>query len=99
MVNYKDIFNSYSYGDYNFLFLNRSVTFPDDRSLDIYARAYIAEDTPWTVLSYKLYGTIDYWWVLAGLNRGNPFHAEQGTQCDYIRKENLQDIFNLIQKG
>lgn len=108
MLKYDDIFSAYNIDGYAFKLLDRSVTFPDNRNLDIYDSVYVAEDTPWTILSYRVYGTIEYWWVLSSLNRGTGrpeeeqsffFHAPAGTQCHFIKKEHLRDLLNIIQQN
>lgn len=108
MLKYNEIFNTYSLDGCAFKLLDRSVTFPDNRNLDIYSSIYVAEDTPWTILSYRVYGTIEYWWVLSSLNRGTGkpgeersfvFHAPAGTQCHFVKKEKLKDLLNIIQQN
>lgn len=47
MNDYKDIFKVYrTTENIPFLMLNRRIVFPDDKTLDIYGRKYIASDTP-----------------------------------------------------
>lgn len=72
----KQIFNIYrTTQGIPFYNLSKSITFPQDQSLQIYKYFYSDEDIPWTILSYKIYGTIDYWWILSALNKDYPFYA------------------------
>lgn len=103
ITNLSDVFNSYQQGDIGFYLLNKAVIFPDDKQLDIYERIFIPEDIAWTVLSYKLYGNIDYWWVLCAINRkgfnegrSNIFCATAGSYCYYIEENTLK---RLLQKN
>lgn len=100
MKNFSDTFNTYSMNGVRFSIMNKDIIYPDDKSLEFYASILIPEDIPWTILSYKLYGTIDYWWLLAGINRhktGNTtssiFYAPSGMTCYYIKKQYLNNFF------
>lgn len=97
MKNYTNIFNVYyTQEDEPFYFLSKSVVFPEDKSLYFYKKYYIQDDIPWTILSYQLYGTIDYWWVLAALNKSMIFYAERGETIWIIHPDNLEDILSNI---
>ena len=74
---------------------NKRIQFPSDRELFIYDTIIIDDNTPWTVLSYKLYNNINYWWVLSSLNNGI-FYAPEGETITYIKQEYLNDILGAI---
>jgi hypothetical protein len=76
--------------------LSKSVTFPDDIELDMYSVAYISEDTPWTILSYNYYGSIEYWWVLSALNKNNIFYAPAGHTIRYIKPSHIKHVISKI---
>lgn len=97
MESYTDIFNLYTTKDNKaFWMTNRRVEFPSDKTLYIYNVLTVTDDTPWTILSYKLYDTIKYWWVLCSLNNSNAFYAPEGQDITYIKKEYLEEILNMI---
>lgn len=97
MKNYTDIFRKYKTKEnIPFLLLNKRIAFPDDRTLFIYDNLLIDTDIPWTVLSYRIYGTIDYWWVLNSLNPTNIFYAKESTYVTYIKPEYLDYILSNI---
>jgi hypothetical protein len=97
MKDYSYIFNGYYTEEgIPFYLLNKRVVFPNDLSLSFYAKYYVADDTPWTVLSYNLYGTIDYWWVLSALNKSMIFYAERGSEILVIHPNNIEYIVNKI---
>lgn len=78
MSNYSSIFNLYKTTEnIDFLMLNRKVEFPNDKSLEIYSTKTITDNIPWTILSYQLYDSIDYWWILTKLNPGSMFFAKE----------------------
>lgn len=100
-LDYTKIFSTYQSdsGD-EFILLNSSVAFPEDKTLNIYDTMYINANIPWTVLSWQLYGTIDHWWILSSLNRDDSyFYAKDGQQITFIKKEHLDDVlFSIKQK-
>lgn len=97
MRDYTNIFNAYQTQEGEpFYFLSKSVVFPQDTSLNFYRTYYIQDDTPWTILSYQLYGKIDYWWVLSSLNKSMPFYAERGNSILIIHPDNLEEILSNI---
>lgn len=80
--------------------MNKDIIYPNDKTLEFYDSLLIPEDIPWTILSYKIYGTISYWWLLAGINRhsfknqsSSVFYAPAGMTCYFIKKTYLRDFF------
>lgn len=79
-----------------FYLLNKRIEFPSDRTLDIYDSILIDSDIPWTILSYKLYGSITYWWILCALNTSSLFYAKENSNVYYIKREYLETILSSI---
>lgn len=97
MKNYTSIFSRYLTNEnIPFYLTNRRIVFPDDMTLEIYGKIYVSADTPWTILSYTLYNTIDYWWIIASLNKSSIFYAEDGKEIYYVKPEYLNLILNSI---
>lgn len=97
MKDYTKIFNVYTTAEgIDFFMTNKRIEFPSDKTLFIYDKMLMMDNTPWTILSYKLYDTIDYWWVLSALNTSQIFYANSGSEITYIKKEYLQDIVGAI---
>ena len=97
MNDYTQIFNQYFTNDNKkFLMLNRKIEFPSDYDLYIYKKITISDDIPWTNLSYKLYGSIAYWWVLCRLNPDYTFYAPADSEILIIKKEYLFEILNTL---
>lgn len=93
----KNIFNQYTSTEgVPFISLSKNITFPSDESLDFYKWKYISEDTPWTVLSYEIYGTIDYWWILSSINEKYIFYVPEGSEIKFIPKSYIKDIIEKI---
>ena len=90
------IFNQYRTSEgIPFYLLSKSVHFPDNND-ELYSYVYIDDNTPWTILSYQLYGTINHWWVLTSLNKNAPFYAKAGTNIKIIKPSLLEDILRYI---
>lgn len=96
-MNYNDIFNKYATIEgIEFELLTRSIIFPEDTDLAFYGKMYVDTDTAWTIMSYKLYGTISYWWLLSALNKKEVFYAPENTEILYIKKDYISLILNSI---
>lgn len=97
MSNYTSIFNQYKTSEnIDFLMLNRKIEFPSDMSLDIYDKKMVTDNIPWTILSYQLYDSISYWWILAKLNPSSIFFAKEGSTIFYLKKKYLKEVLNFI---
>lgn len=91
------IFNTYTTQEgVPFHLLSKSVFFPQDDSLEIYDFAYSDDDIPWTILSYRLYGDISYWWVLSSLNKEMKFYAKRGEVIRFIKPEQLESVLKYV---
>lgn len=96
-MNYNNIFTKYTtIEECPFSLLTRSIIFPSDTDLPWYDKFYVDTDMAWTILSYRLYGSIEHWWVLASLNRSDIFYAKENTEILYIKKDYLNQILNSI---
>lgn len=94
-MNVQTIYNKYYTSEgIPFNLLSKRVNFPQDDKLEIYDYIYVQENIPWTILSYKLYGTINYWWVLSSLNPEMVFYAENGIAIKIIKTSQLDNVLN-----
>ena len=97
MKDYENIFNKYlSKEGIPFYLLNKRIVFPEDKNTEIYDSIYIAADTPWTTLSYQLYDTIDYWWILCSINPASIFYAHEGETIYFVKPEYINFILANI---
>lgn len=96
-MNYTEIFNKYKTKEGKLFYLiNKSIAFPEDKSLAIYDKKIVSDNTPWTVLSYDLYDKIDYWWILCSINKSSIFYAKDGDTVYYIKPEYLSLILTNL---
>lgn len=97
-MDYSEIFNAYTTteGIY-FTLKNRRIHFPADKTLPIYGKLYVGTNTAWTILSYNIYNTIDYWWLLCSLNDNKVFYAPANSEILYIKPAYLEEILDAIE--
>jgi hypothetical protein len=98
---YENIFkvNLLKNKDKNFYFYNtlNKVMFPDNLDGSIYKEVAVQTDTPWTTLSFNLYGTINLWWVVYLINKPKYiFLAKGGTTVKYITTSAITSILNSM---
>jgi hypothetical protein len=97
MADYTSIFTEYKTTEgVPFRIFNRRLVFPSDRTHYIYNQHLVTTDVTWTVLSYKIYGTIEYWWILCSLNEENMYYAREGQTITYIKPEYIPSILNML---
>lgn len=85
--------------DKSFYFYNilNTVIFPDNIDKDIFDIKILNVDTPWTTLSYQIYGSISLWWVIFLLNKPNYiFLAKAGRQYKYIKPEYIEFVLENL---
>lgn len=78
-----------------------TINFPRDIDSNIYTTYYVLADEPWTVISYKHYGRIDLWWLIACINRIDdtfiPLPA--GTKLMIPKPDVVRNIIDEIKTG
>lgn len=90
----KDKDNSYYF--YN---INNKVMIPVNLDDNVYSTIAISRNTAWTTLSYRLYGTIDLWWLIFLINKPKDiFLARSGETYKYIKIDYLDDILSDIEQ-
>jgi hypothetical protein len=90
----KDTDNSYYF--YN---INNKVMIPDDLDDSIFNVITPAVNTAWTTLSFRLYGTIDLWWLIFIINKPKDiFLAESGVSYRCIKPEFINDVLTNIEQ-
>ena len=90
----KDKDNSYYF--YNIL---NKVMIPDSIDKNIYNTLTPAKNTAWTILSYRIYGTMDLWWLIYLINKPkNIFLAQASVAHKYIKPEYVDSILTDIEQ-
>ena len=100
---YENIFNVYSitkkpenvYYYYNLL---NKIILPEQLSTVATTTFTVTTKTPWTLLSYKLYGSQFLWWLVFILNNPkNIFYAEPDVEYRCILPGYVSYVLNNIQ--
>lgn len=94
------IFDVYKQSDGKYFYYNlfNSVRFPDVIDKNLYTVYHTKPNETWTVLSYKHYGRIDLWWLIASMNRIDDTFAplENGTKLMIPTPPAVRQIINSI---
>lgn len=83
---------------YYFYNIINAVKLPTSIDESLIGYKNITTKIAWTSLSYKLYGTINLWWLIILLNRqaANIFYAEAGKTYKYFLPEYIDTILTSI---
>lgn len=99
---YENIFKVFQTGEKNFYYYNilKTIKVPDDINSDIFLTYTYPGGTPFTTLSYQIYGTTYLWWLICIINKiENPFDTSlNGKTLKIIKKEYLKPILDNIKQ-
>lgn len=98
---YENIFNVNikANNDSFFYFYNilNKIHIPENLTSEVYDVTTMTRDMSWTSLSYKLYGTINLWWVIVLVNKPKYiFKAKSGEEYKFIKQEYVSSILSRI---
>lgn len=102
--NYENLFRVYRDSEDNPYYYNilNSIALPDDLDPNIYYEFVVPGPfIPWTVLSYRIYGTIKLWWIICLANKIiNPItFPVNGSKLKIIRPEYVREILSTIKQS
>ena len=71
---YENIFNVYTDVDNNYYYnLLQTIVFPSNLPNSFFVQYVVCNQDAWSLISYKVYNTIDLWWIiLLANNISNP---------------------------
>ena len=98
---YENIFNVYTDGDNRYYYnILQTIVFPDNLLDSFFDYYTIAPQDSWTYISYKNYGTMNLWWLIALSNNiMNPLTPlNSGDILKVPKKEVVQEILTQIIK-
>lgn len=98
---YENIFDVYQTSDgknYYYYNLSRRVNLEigtiDPEFLDYYV---CNGEQPLTTISYRVYGTIDLWWLIVSLNQLNPTqNVPAGTALAFIKPDYIESVLQIV---
>lgn len=99
---YENIFKVFQTGDKNFYYYNilKNIVIPDDINSNIFDTINFTPKTPFSVLSYQIYGTTHLWWLICIVNKiKNPFDTSySGKKIKVIKREYVKPILDSIKQ-
>lgn len=98
-MQYSEIFNKYNINGAYFNNILKKIQLPSDKTSEIYEVYTIPSDIPWCLLSYMLYNSIDYYWLILLANSDtklNPLYGKAAQKIYIIKPEYLNDILDAI---
>lgn len=102
-MQYSDIFSEHMLdGKIPFNNILKKIQLPGDKTSQLYTKFIVPYTMPWVHLSYMLYGSIDYYWLVQLANEEkklNPFYAEIATEIDIIKPEYLGLVISAIKES
>ena len=100
---YENLFNVYqNSADQYYYNILAKVNFPDTMD-ESYFDTYVVpnDNTPYTLISYKLYGTILLWWLVCSVNKiENPvFFPAAGTQLKVLKPVLVSGVIQQLRNA
>jgi hypothetical protein len=95
---YENIFKLYKTGG-NQYFYNILSTVSVSNNLDsnIFYNVVLNEKTPWTVISYGAYGSIDLWWLIAIVNGiKNPLQLPSSGSIKILKPQYVRSVISQL---
>jgi hypothetical protein len=70
-----------------------TISFPDDLDANLFYSLSINEKTPWPIISYSAYGTIELWWLLAIINKvQNPMEIPNNGSIKILKAQYVRPV-------
>jgi hypothetical protein len=95
----ENLFNVYNDGQNYYYNLLGTVNIPQDLDTSTYIPYTVYTDNmPWTLISYKVYNTIDLWWLICSTNNiQNPLQfPKAGTVLKILSPDYVSAIIQQI---
>ena len=94
----ENIFKMYTENDYYFYNILKTLNVPDDLDNSIFFKYEVPNPMSWHVLSHRIYGDTDLWWLLVVINDiKNPVKLPQGGDIlKVIKPDSVNKILELI---
>lgn len=91
---YENIFKLYKTADNQYFYnILSKVSFPENLDKTLFYTITVNEKTPWTLISYSAYGTIELWWLLAIINGiQNPFELPSNNELKILKAQYIRPV-------
>lgn len=99
---YENIFKVYQTGDKDYYFYNilKKIEIPKDINNQVFDVILFPPRTPFTSLSYAIYGTTYLWWLICVVNDiKNPFDTSLvGKKIKILKRDYIKPVLDSIQQ-
>ena len=91
---YENIFKLYTTVDSQYFYnILSTVSFTEDLDVNLFYNVTVNEKTPWTIISYGAYGTIELWWLIAIINGvKNPLVLPSSGKLKILRAQYIRPV-------
>jgi len=99
---YENIFKLYTTGNKQYYYnLLQSIYLPQDIDDNYILYQQINQKTPWTIISFNAYKTIDLWWLICLTNKiYNPIKfPEAGSVVKIIKPQYIATVLSEIKQA
>jgi hypothetical protein len=95
---YEKIFKLYMDGEYPTYNLLQQIVLPDNINQTMLRTIDVPPGTPYSILSYNIYGNIHMWWLICLVNRiDDPTSLPPaGTKLSIIPSEHVGQVLSII---
>lgn len=101
-LRYENIFRVYKNKDNNYYYnLLQSIFLPEKLNEDLIYYQSVNSKTPWTLISFNAYKTIELWWLICLTNQVfNPIKfPDRGTILKIIKPQYVPNILNEVKQA
>jgi hypothetical protein len=95
---FENIFKLYTENNYYFYNILKTLNIPDDLDSSVFFKYEVPNPMSWHVLSHRIYGSTDLWWLLVIVNDvKNPVKLPSGGDIlKVIKPGSISKILTLI---
>lgn len=97
---YENIFKVYKNSDNTYFYnILKKIDFDSDLFDGYFYTTAVYPSTPWTVVSYNAYGTIDLWWLILVINKiQNPLVLPSTNTVKILKPEYIRTVLGEIKQ-
>jgi hypothetical protein len=95
---YENLFKLYQTTDGQYFYnILSTASFPDNLDKNIFYDLTVNEKTPWPLISYGAYGTIELWWLIAIINGiQNPFELPSNQSIKILKPQYIRQVITQL---
>ena len=101
LLKLENLFNVYNNGSNYFYNILGTVNIPQNLDPNTHVNyTVVTDDMPWTLISYRIYNTMDLWWLICSVNEiNNPVQfPKAGTVLKVLTPDYVSTILQTIKQ-